>query len=155
MQLDQTDYQILRLLTENSRIPWKDLGEQIHMTGQAVGNRIKKLEESGVITAYSLIVDDMKLGLPFTAFVIIHMKTANHDSFIRFMIDQNEVVEVHRISGEGCYHLTVKVSSQDQLNLFLDKLLDYGNYSLNLSIQKIKQSSTLNAANTANGLFKS
>ncbi|SFS82789.1 Lrp/AsnC family transcriptional regulator [Paenibacillus sp. 453mf] len=155
MQLDQTDYQILRLLTENSRIPWKDLGEQIHMTGQAVGNRIKKLEESGVITAYSLIVDDMKLGLPFTAFVIIHMKTANHDSFIRFMIDQNEVVEVHRISGEGCYHLTIKVSSQDQLNLFLDKLLDYGNYSLNLSIQKIKQSSTLNAANTANGLFKS
>ncbi|EMT50438.1 transcriptional regulator [Brevibacillus borstelensis AK1] len=146
MQLDQTDYQILRLLTENSRIQWKDLGGQIHMTGQAVGNRIKKLEESGVITAYSLIIDEMKLGLVFTAFVIIHMKTANHDSFIRFITDQNEVVEAHRISGEGCYHLTIKVSSQDQLNLFLNKLLDYGNYSLNLSIQKIKQSSTLSAA---------
>ncbi|MDQ0919103.1 Lrp/AsnC family transcriptional regulator [Paenibacillus sp. V4I5] len=145
MQLDQTDYQILRLLTENSRIQWKDLGEQIHMTGQAVGNRIKKLEESGVITAYSLIIDEMKLGLVFTAFVIIHMKTANHDSFIRFITDQNEVVEAHRISGEGCYHLTIKVSSPDQLNLFLNKLLDYGNYSLNLSIQKIKQSSTLTA----------
>ncbi len=116
------------------------------MTGQAVGNRIKKLEESGVITAYSLIIDEMKLGLVFTAFVIIHMKTANHDSFIRFITDQNEVVEAHRISGEGCYHLTIKVSSQDQLNLFLNKLLDYGNYSLNLSIQKIKQSSTLSAA---------
>lgn len=149
MQLDKTDYQILRLLTENSRIQWKDLGQQIHMTGQAVGNRIKKLEESGVITAYSLIVDDMRVGLPFTAFVIIHMKTANHDSFIRFIMDQNEVVEVHRISGEGCYHLTIKVSSQDQLNLFLNKLLDYGNYSLNLSIQKIKQSSALTAVNTA------
>lgn len=146
MQLDQTDYQILRLLTENSRIQWKDLGKQIHMTGQAVGNRIKKLEESGVITAYSLIIDEMRLGLAYTAFVIIHMKTANHDSFIRFITDQNEVVEAHRISGEGCYHLTIKVSSQDQLNLFLNKLLDYGNYSLNLSIQKIKQRSTLTAA---------
>lgn len=146
MQFDKTDYQILRLLTENSRIQWKELGEQIHMTGQAVGNRIKKLEDSGVITAYSLIIDEMKLGLVFTAFVIIHMKTANHDSFIRFITDQNEVVEAHRISGEGCYHLTIKVSSQDQLNLFLNKLLDYGNYSLNLSIQKIKQSSTLTAA---------
>ncbi|MFD1136626.1 Lrp/AsnC family transcriptional regulator [Paenibacillus urinalis] len=154
MQLDKTDYQILRLLTENSRIQWKDLGQQIHMTGQAVGNRIKKLEESGVITAYSLIVDDMRLGLPFTAFVIIHMKTANHDSFIRFIMDQNEVVEVHRISGEGCYHLTIKVSSQDQLNLFLNKLLDYGNYSLNLSIQKIKQSSTLTAVDTASEFFE-
>lgn len=146
MQLDQTDYQILRLLTENSRIQWKDLGKQIHMTGQAVGNRIKKLEESGVITAYSLIIDEMRLGLVYTAFVIIHMKTANHDSFIRFITDQHEIVEAHRISGEGCYHLTIKVSSQDQLNLFLNKLLDYGNYSLNLSIQKIKQRSTLTAA---------
>lgn len=146
MQLDQTDYHILRILTENARIPWKDLGERIHMTGQAVGNRIKKLEESGVITAYSLIIDEMKLGLAYTAFVIIYMKTANHDSFICFITDCNEVVEAHRISGEGCYHVTIKVSSQDQLNLFLNKLLDYGNYSLNLSIKKIKQSSTLTAA---------
>lgn len=146
MQLDQIDYHILRLLTENSRIQWKNLGEHIHMSGQAVGNRIKKLEESGVIKAYSLIIDEMKLGLAYAAFVIIHMKTANHDSFIRFITDRNEVVEAHRISGEGCYHLTIKVSSQDQLNLFLNKILNYGNYSLNLSIQKIKQSSTLTAA---------
>ena len=113
MELDNIDFQILRLLTENSRVQWKDLGEQIHMTGQAVGNRIKKLEESGVIKAYSLLVDEMKLGLSYTAFVIIYMKTANHDSFIRFINDQNEVVEAHRVSGEGCYHLKVKVDSQE------------------------------------------
>ncbi|TKG98415.1 Lrp/AsnC family transcriptional regulator, partial [Peribacillus simplex] len=129
MELDNIDFQILRLLSENSRIQWKDLGEQIHMTGQAVGNRIKKLEENGVIKAYSLIVDEMKLGLPYTAFVIIYMKTANHDSFIRFINDRNEIVEAHRVSGEGCYHLKIKVNSQELLNLFLNKILDYGNYS--------------------------
>ncbi|MEH7333040.1 Lrp/AsnC family transcriptional regulator [Neobacillus drentensis] len=145
MELDQIDFQILRLLTENSRIQWKDLGEKIHMTGQAIGNRIKKLEESGVIKAYSLIVDEMKLGLIFTAFVIIHMKTANHDLFIRFIKERNEVVEAHRISGKGCYHLKVIVKSQDQLNLFLNKLLEHGNYSLNLSIQEIKQQNPLTA----------
>ena len=124
MELDNIDFQILRLLSENSRVQWKDLGEQIHMTGQAVGNRIKKLEESGVIKAYSLIVDEMKLGLTFTAFVIIYMKTANHESFIRFISDRNEVVEAHRVSGEGCYHLKIKVKSQEQLNEFLNKLLE-------------------------------
>src|SRR5438874_8958569 len=103
MEIDKIDFQILQLLTENSCIQWKDLGAQIHMTGQAVGNRIKKLEESGVIKAFSLIIDEMKLGLPYTAFVIIHMKTANHGSFIRFINERNEVVEAHRISGEGCY----------------------------------------------------
>ncbi|WP_062106490.1 Lrp/AsnC family transcriptional regulator [Bacillus niameyensis] len=145
MELDHIDFQILRILSENSRIQWKDLGEQIHMTGQAVGNRIKKLEESGVIKAYSLCIDEMKVGLTFTAFVIIYMKTANHDSFIRFVHDRNDVIEVHRVSGEGCYHLKIKVKSQDRLNLFLHKLLDYGNYSIHLSLQEIKQMNPLTA----------
>jgi Lrp/AsnC family transcriptional regulator, leucine-responsive regulatory protein len=145
MELDNIDFQILRLLSENSRIQWKDLGKQIHMTGQAVGNRIKKLEESGVIKAYSLIVDEMKLGLIFTAFVIIYMKTANHDSFIRFIKGRNEVIEVHRVSGEGCYHLKIIVTSQEQLNLLLNKILEYANYTLYLSIQEVKQHNPLTA----------
>lgn len=145
MELDNIDFQILQLLTENSRIQWKDLGSQIHMTGQAVGNRIKKLEDGGVIKAYSLVLDEMKLGLHFTAFVTIYMKTANHDSFICFIHERKEVVEAHRISGEGCYQLKIKVKSQDQLNFFLNNLLEYGNYSINLSIQEIKQANPLRA----------
>ncbi|AOZ90940.1 Lrp/AsnC family transcriptional regulator [Paenibacillus crassostreae] len=145
MELDNIDFQLLRLLSENSRIKWKYLGEQIHMTGQAVGNRIKKLEESGVIKAYSLIVDEMKLGLTYTAFIIIYMKTTNHDSFIRLMNDRNEVVEVHRVSGEGCYHLKIKVNSQEKLNNLLDVILEYGNYTVHLSIQEIKQQNPLTA----------
>ncbi|MCM3570142.1 Lrp/AsnC family transcriptional regulator [Neobacillus mesonae] len=145
MELDKIDFQILRILSENSRIQWKELGEQIHMTGQAVGNRIKKLEDNGVIKAYSLIINELKLGLSFTAFVIVYLKTNNHDSFIRFVQDQNEVVEGHRISGRGCYHITIKVESQEHLNQFLDKLLEYGNYSLSLSIQEIKRRHPLSA----------
>ena len=143
MELDNIDVQILRLLSENSRIQWKDLGEQIHMTGQAVGNRIKKLEDSGVIKAYSIIVDEMKLGLSFTAFVIIYMKTSNHDPFLRFIQQRKEVVEAHRVSGEGCYHMKVKVTTQEQLNLFLNEILEFGNYALYLSIQERKQQNLL------------
>lgn len=145
MELDNIDFQILRLLSENSRIQWKELGEQIHMTGQAVGNRIKKMEESGVIKAYSLIVDEMKLGLTYTAFTIVYMKTANHESFIRLINARNEVVEAHRVSGEGCYHLKIKVNSQEQLILFLDKILEFGNYSVHLSIQEVKQQNPMTA----------
>ena len=67
------------------------------MTGQVVGNRIKKLEDSGVIIAFSLQVDEMKVGLTYTAFIIIFMKTANHDAFIRLINDCKEVVEVRRL----------------------------------------------------------
>lgn len=145
MELDNIDFQILQLLSENSRMQWKDLGKQIHMTGQAVGNRIKRLEENGVIKAYSVIVDEMKLGLSYTAFVIIFMKTTDHHSFVNFTANQKEIVEVHRISGDGCYHLKVKVSSQEELNLVLNKILDYGNYTLYLSIKETKQHNPLSA----------
>ena len=139
MELDNIDFQILKILSENSRVQWKELGEQIHMTGQAVGNRIKKLEDNGVIKAYSLIIDELKLGFTYTAFIIIYMKSTNHNSFIRSMNNRNEVVEVHRVSGEGCYHLKVIVDAQEQLNDFLDHILEYGNYTVHLSIQEIKQ----------------
>ena len=145
MELDNIDFQILRLLSENSRIQWKDLGEKIHMTGQAVGNRIKKLEEGGVIKAYSLIVDEMKLGFSYTAFIIVYMKSTNHEAFNQFINCQNEVIEAHRVSGEGCYHLKVKVDLQETLNSFLDKILEFGNYKLYLSINEIKQTHPINA----------
>lgn len=98
MELDNIDFQILQILSENSRMQWKDIGKQIHMTGQAVGNRIKRLENNGVIKAYSVIVDEMKLGLSYTAFVIIYMKTTDHHSFTYFANNQKEIVEVHRVS---------------------------------------------------------
>lgn len=113
------------------------------MTGQAVGNRIKKLEESGVIKAYTLAVDELKLGFTYTAFIIIYMKTANHDSFIRYITDRNEVVEAHRVSGEGCYHLKTKINSQQTLNLILNEILEYGNYQLYLSINEVKDRKSL------------
>jgi len=143
MELDNIDFKILHLLSENSRIQWKDLGERIHMTGQAVGNRIKKLEDSGVIKTYSIMVDEMKLGLSFTAFVIIYMKTSNHDPFLHFMKERKEIVEAHRVSGEGCYHMKVKVTAQEELNLFLNEILRFGNYALYLSIQERKQQTLL------------
>lgn len=139
MLLDEIDFQIIQLLTENSRMQWKEIGELIHMTGQAVGNRIKKLEDSGIIKAYSIILDEMKLGLSYTAFVTVFMKTTNHSSFASFINKRKEVSEAHRISGEGCYLLKVKAESQEQLNHFLNKVLTFGNYRLNLSIQAIKE----------------
>ena len=145
MKLDNIDIQILQLLTQNARIQWKDLGEMIHMSGQAVGNRIKKLEDSGAIKAYTVMVDEIKLGLTYTAFITIFMKTTNHEVFKQFILSQNEIVEAHRISGGGCYHLKVKVDLQESLNALLDKILEFGNYELYLSINEIKHTHPMTA----------
>ncbi|MHC9159933.1 MULTISPECIES: Lrp/AsnC ligand binding domain-containing protein [unclassified Exiguobacterium] len=71
--------------------------------------------------------------------VVSIMKTSNHENFIQFLNERQEVVEAHRVSGEGCYHLKIKVTSQEELNLFLNSILEYGNYTLYLSINEIKR----------------
>lgn len=139
MQLDNIDFQILRHLSENSRIQWKVLGEHIHMSGQAVGNRIRRMEEEGVIKNYSIIVDEMKMGNAYTVFIIAYMKTSNHSSFIKFINEESEIVEAHRVSGEACYHLKGKFSSQEKLNDVLEGILFHANYTMHLSIQEIKK----------------
>lgn len=141
MELDKIDLQILRLLSKNARMQWKELGENIHMTGQAVGNRIRKLEDNDVIKSYSIVVNGMKLGYVYTSFIVIYMKSTNHESFIKFVNASDEVTEAHRVSGEGCYHLKTKFISQEQMNIFLDVILDYGNYTMHLSINEIKNQS--------------
>lgn len=138
MQIDSIDFQILKLLNKNARIQWKEIGEQIHMTGQAVGNRIKKMEDNGIIQAYSIVIDELKVGLPFTAFVIFYMNSHTHDKLLEFIATRNEISEAHRVSGDACYLLKVTVRSQEDLNNFLDDLLKHGNYQLYLSIKKVK-----------------
>ncbi|NNU76114.1 Lrp/AsnC family transcriptional regulator [Clostridium estertheticum] len=136
--LDQTDTQILSLLTKNSRMQWQEIGEEVHLTGQAVKNRISKMEKSGVIKGYTVNINSEILGKNLTAFITVFMKTTDHLSFKKYINNNSLVTEAHRISGDGCYILKLTSSTQAEIVDFLDEILKYGNYKLNLSIQNIK-----------------
>jgi len=136
--LDQTDFQILSLLIKNSRMQWQEIGEEVHLTGQAVKNRIIKMENEGVIEGYTVNLNSAIMGKDVTAFITIFMKTTDHLSFKKYINNNSLVTEAHRISGEGCYMLKLTASNQAEIVDFLDDILKYGNYKLNLSIQNIK-----------------
>jgi Lrp/AsnC family leucine-responsive transcriptional regulator len=136
--LDQTDLSILKMLQKNGRMQWREIGEEVHLTGQAVGNRIRRMEEMGVIRGYTAVIDPAKLGPILTALVTIFMKSTDHLRFQQFIREREEIVEAHRVSGEGCYSLKVQVQDQAALNDLLDAILEYGNYRVNLSIGQLK-----------------
>lgn len=136
--IDQTDIEILKLLGENSRIQWKELGQKIHLTGQAVGNRIRRLEDTGIIEQYTIAINRIKLGQIVTAFVTVFVETPNHHEFKNFFQKEEAISEVHRTSGDGCYLLKTHFISNEELDNFLGRLLKYGNYRVNLSIGKLK-----------------
>lgn len=136
--LDEIDLKILDLLKRNSRMLWKDIGQEIHMTGQSVGNRIRRLEYLGVIEQYTITTNKSKLGLPITAFITVFVETANHKAFLKFFMSEEAITEAHRISGDGCFLLTAHLTSNDELDTLLARLLEHGNYRVSLSIGKLK-----------------
>lgn len=136
--LDETDWEILRWLQTNCRLQWKEIGEKVHLTGQAVAARIRKLEDLGIIEGFTVKLNQEKMGKPLTALITIFMKTNNHSAFQQFIRNKEAIMEAQRISGEGCYWLKANLGTQAELNQLLDEILSYGNYRLNISIGKIK-----------------
>jgi Lrp/AsnC family leucine-responsive transcriptional regulator len=136
--IDQTDRQILACLQNNSRMQWQAIGKIVHLTGQAVATRIRSMQDDGIIEAFTVNLNDEKLGNPIFGFITVFMNSSNHDKFQHFLSDCTAILEAYRVSGEGCYWLKANVANQKELNELLDAILLYGNYKINLSIGRIK-----------------
>lgn len=133
--LDDTDKKILRELSKNGRMSMKELGKKVHLTGQATSSRVIKLEENGVIEGYTIKLNKQKSGYPVHTFINIYTKDVQHQPFLSFIKTQHEyIINNFKISGEGCYLLECKFSSNDVLNQFLTQLNQHANYKLSIVI---------------------
>ncbi len=132
--LDVVDQAILRKLKQNSRLSLRRLAAMVHLTPPAVAERVRRLEERGIILRYTIAVDQKQLGLQVTAWVNVFLKTTDHARFLRFVETEDKVREWHRVSGDSCYLLKVETIDQAAVERFLDDLLAYGNYRLNIAL---------------------
>lgn len=124
--LDNKDLEILRLLQKNARITIKEIAEKIHLSTTPVHERIKRMEDNGVIQQYVTIVNAAKVkkGLMVIAYVSLqqHSKTAG-DKFIKSILEMNEVIECLTISGEFDFMLKVIAGDMDEYyNFHVNKL---------------------------------
>ncbi|WCN39779.1 Lrp/AsnC family transcriptional regulator [Aneurinibacillus uraniidurans] len=127
--MDQIDYKILHLLHENARISMVEIGRVIGMTQPAVKERVRRLEEQGVITGYHAAISQAKLGKNTTAFVMFRTKKCS--AFIEFCKQSPEVTDMYRISGEYNYMLKVVTETNEELVAFSERCADFG-YSYTL-----------------------
>ncbi|MFD6211531.1 Lrp/AsnC family transcriptional regulator [Peribacillus sp. NPDC060253] len=129
--LDNTDMGILRELSKNSRITMKELGEKVHLTGQAAASRVAKLEDNGVIEGYAIKVNQVKLGCFIHAFITIITQSSYHQPYLSFLKTQEQyIINNFKISGDGCYLLECKFPSNELLNQLLEDLNEHVNYRL-------------------------
>lgn len=136
--LDETDFRILEELSMNSRITMKELGEKVHLTGQAASDRVVKLQEQGIIQGYTIKIDLAKMGYFVHAFITVGIGSSiSHKPFLTFIESkQHHMINKYKISGEGCYLLECKFESNGMLDGFLEELNRYANYKLSIVIKK-------------------
>ncbi|WP_282154586.1 Lrp/AsnC family transcriptional regulator [Cytobacillus gottheilii] len=135
--LDHTDFKIIEELAKNSRIKMKELGEKVHLTGQAASARVAKLEDLGVIEGYTIKVNEEKMGNTVHAIIHIFMRSPHHQAYLDFVKEQKGfVLNNYKTSGESCYILECKFPSNTILDEFLITLSKHAGYKVSIVINK-------------------
>jgi Lrp/AsnC family transcriptional regulator, leucine-responsive regulatory protein len=121
--LDRTDSEILRLLREDGRISWRDLGAAVGLSSNAAADRVRRLRQAGVITGFVALVDPAAGGRHLEALVGVTLKRGtDSDAFAVAASRLEQVVEVLHLSGAPDYQLRVACRDTAELDILLRTL---------------------------------
>ena len=125
--LDETGWQLLAALQEHARLSYNELGQRVGLTAPAVSERVRKLEEAGVITGYHAEINRALVGLPVTAIIRMGLHDSQSSARATARIREiPEVLECARVTGGDTLILKVAASSIEHLERLIDRLLAYG-----------------------------
>ncbi|MEU2656846.1 Lrp/AsnC family transcriptional regulator [Streptomyces sp. NPDC007325] len=119
---DATDWRILDALQAQGRASYAELARAVSMSPSAVTERVRRLEEAGVITGYTAVVDHERLGLPILAFVRLRYPTGNYKPFHDLVAATPEVLEAHHVTGDDCFVIKVAARSMRHLEEISGKI---------------------------------
>ena len=123
LELDSIDLQILSLLQEQGRIPLVKLGEQVGLSSPSVIERVKKLEDSGIITGYHASIDARRLGKDVTAFIGVSITHPRTIGLFEETIDAlDDVLECHHVTGQHTVLLKVKTDNTSSLERLISTI---------------------------------
>ncbi|MEK9137548.1 MAG: Lrp/AsnC family transcriptional regulator, partial [Bacteroidota bacterium] len=123
MMLDEIDVKILEILQRKGRTKRNNLAEAVGLSIPSVGDRLKKLEDGGIITGYHAVVDSKRLGKDITAFIFVTIDSSKHyHQFIEHAAALDEILECHAITGEGSHLLKVRTTNTASLEKLLAKI---------------------------------
>jgi Lrp/AsnC family transcriptional regulator, leucine-responsive regulatory protein len=122
-RIDEIDARILTLLQNEGRIKRNRIAEEVGLSVPSVSERMRKLEEKGLISGYHAVVDAKRLGLDITAYIRVTVDGSEHyGDFLQRAADLPEVLEVHSITGEGSHMLKIRTRDTTTLERLLSRI---------------------------------
>jgi Lrp/AsnC family leucine-responsive transcriptional regulator len=124
--LDRIDNHILSLLRQDGRMSHAAIAKQVGLSGPAVHERVRKLEQSGVIASYTAVIDPEMVGLPHVAFCQVTLSEGSEfamdEPIVARICEEPGVLEFHRIAGEDCYLIKIRTSTSKELEQVLRRV---------------------------------
>ena len=120
LTIDALDRKALDFLAKRGRATWAELGHLLRLSPPAAADRVRKLEEKGVIRGYAALLDPEALGYPLVAYVLVSLGGQRRRmAFLKAIERMVEVVECHHVAGEGDYLLKVRCQGTRDLDRIL------------------------------------
>jgi Lrp/AsnC family leucine-responsive transcriptional regulator len=124
--VDRTDWALLAELQRDGRASFAELARAVSMSPSAVTERVRRLEESGVIAGYRALVSPTAVGLDVMAFVRLRYPTGNYRPFHALLDSTPEIIEAHHVTGEDCFVLKVVARSMRHLEEVTGRIAGLG-----------------------------
>jgi Lrp/AsnC family transcriptional regulator, leucine-responsive regulatory protein len=124
--LDATDWRLLAALQSTGRASYAELARAVAMSPSAVAERVRRLEEAGVVTGYRAMVPPAVVGLSIMAFVRLRYPTPNYGPFYALLDSTPEIIEAHHVTGEDCFVMKVVARSMRHLEMVAGRIAGLG-----------------------------
>lgn len=126
MQIDSLNWKILKCLQTNARQSNAKIGRQVGISSPAVSERIKKMEDAGIIQSYNTLVSPFEVGYQLKALITLRAFMGMLKPFLEKVKTYNEVINCYRITGNENIVMEVVLKNQKHLESFIDQLIVYG-----------------------------
>jgi len=137
--MDSTDYKILQVLLEDGRIPMKELAKKVSLSPPAAAERVKRLEEAGVITGYKAVINHEKLGKNINVLINVAMNVQMAEKFMDFVKTEDFITECHHVTGPYCKIVKARLGSMLDLEKLIGKIQAFGNTETFIILSSIEK----------------
>lgn len=122
-ELDDIDLKILEIIQKQGRTRRNDLADRVGLSLPAASERLRKLEEAGIIRGYHARLDHRMLGKDITAFIVVTVDSSKHyATFVEHVQSTDDILECHAITGEGTHLLKIRTENTSSLEKLLAKI---------------------------------
>lgn len=144
IKIDKLNWKILEKLQANARESFANIGRSIGLTAPAVGERVKKMEDLGIITGYHAKVSHSHTGHQLKAIITLRAFMGKLKPFLAIVDSFDEVVNCYRITGNENIVMEVVLKDQFHLEKFIDKLIQYGETRTNIVLSQVISNAPMN-----------